>query len=173
MLIQQSAVALRKNWNKKTLNGFENPVKEKERKKKQKEKESLKKDASSIDCATEEPDEFQAFDDCSDEDEIWPSGNIVPLLCRGLKRERNSRIDQDAVIALQKDCELSEISACIQESIEDSPHRCLKHWCCDQCSLDLEYCRFDHRSDSEPLPHALRKMVRQLVLPSKPLVELA
>ena len=73
---EQSAVALRKNWNKKTLNGFENRVKEKERKKKQKEKERKKKDASSIDCATEEPDEFQEFDDCSDEDEIGHLGTF-------------------------------------------------------------------------------------------------
>ena len=58
------------------INGFENRVKEKERKKKQKEKERKKKDASSIDCATEEPDEFQEFDDCSDEDEIGHLGTF-------------------------------------------------------------------------------------------------
>ena len=35
-----------------------------------------KNDEASTDCATEEPDEFQEFEDCSDEDEIGHLGTF-------------------------------------------------------------------------------------------------
>ena len=70
------------------------------------------------------------------------------------ERKEQIRVNKDEVIVLQKDCQLSEVFARSQESIEDSLPHCLKPWCCDQCSSDLEGCRFDHCSDSESLPHA-------------------
>ena len=118
-------------------------------------------------CATEEPDEFQEFEDCSDEDGQSHLGTFSHCYVEGRsehqtlrerekseERKQQIRVNKDAVIVLQKDCELSEVFARSQESIEDSLPHCLKPWCCDQCSSDLEDCHFDHCSDSESLPHA-------------------